>query len=148
MRKNPDSEEHIRRIDVGSKTKGTTRGFQVHFSREGRLWTKFFSDSKCGSKEKARRAARKYRNTLSESIPATQSSVPTRDGARGYSVRKRKNRNGSVTRYVSASMALEKGKSVRKAFRVDKNIGVAVRAALEWRKSMVRKRIRLEKKAK
>ncbi len=145
MKKNPDSEEHIRRIDVGSKAKGVTRGFQVHFARDGRVWTKFFSDSKCGSKEKARRAARKYRGSMLKTLPETQTVGAVREGARGYSIRKRKNRNGSVTRYVSASIAFEKGKSMRRAFRIDKKVGDAIKLALNWRKSMVRKRLKAEK---
>lgn len=145
MKNNPDSEEHIRRIDVGSKTKGQTRGFQVHFARGGRVWTKFFSDSKCGSKEKARKAARKFRGAMLKKLPETQSIGAVREGARGYSIRKRKNRDGSVTRYVSASIAFEKGKSMRKAFRIETKVGDAIKAALNWRSSMVRKRVKAEK---
>ena len=146
MRKNPESERHIRRIDVGSKTKGHTRGFQVHISREGRLWTKFFSDRKCGAKEKAKRAARKFRDSLEAAVPAAQASISMRESATGYSLRTRKNRNGSVTQYISASAAVETGKSVRKAFRVEKDIASAVQAALDWRVAMAQRRLRRDKR--
>lgn len=146
LRTNPDSEHHIRRIDTGSKKSGNTRGFQVHFSREGRLWTKFFSDVKSGGKEKARRAARKFRDALEHSLPAAQARVPMRDSATGYSLRTRKNRNGSTTQYISASVAMVDGRPVRKAFRVGNDIASVVKAALDWRVAMVSRRLRAEKR--
>lgn len=145
-RRNPESERHIRRIDSGSRKEGFTRGFQVHFSREGRLWTKFFSDAKCGSKEKARRAARKFRDSLSDSLPETRARSPMRDSATGYSLRTRKNRNGTLTQYISASVAMEDGRSVRKAFRVTGDMATAVKSALDWRVAMVSRRLRAEKR--
>lgn len=146
MRKNPESERHIRRIDVGNKTKGHTRGFQVHFSREGRLWTKFFSDRKYGAKDKAKQAARKFRDSLENSVPPTQASDALRSTATGYSLRTRKNRDGTLTQYISASAAVEKGKSLRKAFRIDQDIVTAVKAALDWRLAMANRRFRAEKR--
>lgn len=146
MRKNPESERHIRRIDIGTKAKGFTRGFQVHISREGRLWTKFFSDRKFGSKEKARLAARKFRNSLEASVPEARTNTSMRETATGYSLRTRKNRDGSVTQYISASAATEIGKSVRKAFRIDQDMTGAVQAALDWRLAMAKRRLRQEKK--
>lgn len=146
LRSNPDSEEHIRRIDTGSKAKGFTRGFQVHFSREGRLWTKFFSDTKCGGKEKARRAARKFRDSLAETLPETQARAPLRENATGYSLRTRKNRDGSVTQYISASVVTTGGKSVRKAFRINGDTASAVKIALDWRVAMALRRLRSERR--
>jgi hypothetical protein len=147
MRRNKQSEKHIRRIDISNRASGSTRGFQVHFSRDGRLWTKFFSDSKHGSKEKALKAARKFRNALLEKLPDTQTALPMRESANGYSIRTRKNRDGTVTQYVSASAAIEAGKSVRKAFRVSGDMASAVQAALDWRLYMARRRIRRAKRA-
>ena len=145
-RSNKDSEQHIRRIEVDRKGKGATLGFQVHFSRGGRLWTKFFSDAKCGGKEKARRAARKFRNSLEESLPAAQAGAPIRESATGYSLRSRKNRDGSVTQYISASATLHDGKGVRKAFRIVEDMAAAVKAALDWRLAMANRRIRAERR--
>lgn len=143
---NPDSERQIRRIDAGTKTKGYTRGFQVHFSREGRLWTKFFGDTKHQGKESARRAARKFRDSLEASLPSTQSRAPIRENANGYSLRTRKNRDGTVTQYISASVATEEGKSVRKAFRIVGDTANVVKAALDWRISIAARRLRNERR--
>src|SRR5260370_7913789 len=58
-RPNPDSEANIRRIDTKARAKKQTHGFQVHFLRGSNVVTKMFSDSICGGKEGARRAARR-----------------------------------------------------------------------------------------
>ena len=141
-RTNPDSERHIRRINSATKNRGVTRGFQVHFSRGGRLWTKFFSDALLGGKEKARKAARAYRDKLAEKVPDPQNASPIRDGATGYSLRTRKNRNGTVTQYISASARSPEGRPLRKAFRVDGDMAAAVKSALDWRFAMARKVVR------
>jgi hypothetical protein len=60
-RANPDSEPNIRRIDTKARAKKQTHGFQVHFLRGTKSVTKMFSDSLYGSKESARRAARKFK---------------------------------------------------------------------------------------
>ncbi len=142
MRKNSQSEEHIRRIDGSNGTSG----FQVHFSRGGKLWTKFFSDRKLGSKKKARLAARKYRDKLAPTLPEMQANLPMRKGAKGYSLRERKGLNGRITRYVSASVSSSDGRQIRKAFRVEKNNKAdAIKTALAWRARMIRERIKAEK---
>ena len=141
-RTNPDSERHIRRIDSATKNRGVTRGFQVHFSRGGRLWTKFFSDALLGGKEKARRAARAYRDKMARKLPDPQNSSPIREGATGYSLRTRKNRNGSVTQYISASARSPEGHPLRKAFRVDGDMAAAVKLALDWRFAMAKRVVR------
>src|SRR5207244_9196891 len=71
MRKhpNPDSEANIRRIDTKARAKKQTHGFQVHFLRGDRVVTKMFSDSICGGKEAARRAARKFKRTILRRLP-------------------------------------------------------------------------------
>ena len=148
LRRNPDSERHIRRIVANTKDRGTTRGFQVHFSRDGRSWTKFFSDARCGSKEKARKAARKFRDDLEKSLPLPKSMAPIRDSATGFSLRVRKNRNGTVTQYISASAPDPTGKPVRKAFRIGEDMATAAKAALDWRLAMAMKRHRALKRQK
>src|SRR6266478_798121 len=71
MRKhpNPDSEANIRRIDTKTRAKKQTHGFQVHFLRGDKIVTKMFSDSVYGGKLKARRAARKFKQTALRRLP-------------------------------------------------------------------------------
>ena len=68
-RPNPDSEANIRRIDTKARAKKQTHGFQVHFLRGSNVVTKMFSDSICGGKEGARRAARRFRLTAMRRLP-------------------------------------------------------------------------------
>ena len=68
-RPNPDSEANIRRIDTKARAKKQTHGFQVHFLRGSNVVTKMFSDSIYGSKEGARRAARRFRRTATRRLP-------------------------------------------------------------------------------
>ena len=68
-RPNPDSEANIRRIDTKARAKKQTHGFQVHFLRGKNVVTKMFSDSICGGKEGARRAARRFRRTAMHRLP-------------------------------------------------------------------------------
>src|SRR5437667_4803780 len=68
-RPNPDSEANIRRIDTKARAKKQTHGFQVHFLRGDKIVTKMFSDSICGGKEGARRAARRFRRTAMRRLP-------------------------------------------------------------------------------
>ena len=142
---NPDSEAHIKRIDSKKKSLKSTHGFQVHFDRDGRTWTKFFGDAIHGGKDKARKAARKCRDVLEKKVPASKIPSPLRENATGYSLRLHKKRNGQITRYISASASIGRGKTVRKAFRVEKDdMAKAVKAALDWRVSMATQRVRKE----
>jgi hypothetical protein len=68
-RPNPDSEANIRRIDTKARAKKQTHGFQVHFLREDKIVTKMFSDSVYGGKQKARRAARRFRQAALRRLP-------------------------------------------------------------------------------
>src|SRR5678815_5247433 len=68
-RPNPDSEANIRRIDTKARAKKQTHGFQVHFLRVSNVVTKMFSDSIYVSKERARRAARKFRRRAMRRLP-------------------------------------------------------------------------------
>jgi hypothetical protein len=69
-RPNPDSEQNIKRIDTKPRAKKQTHGFQVHFVRGENVVTKMFSDSVCGGKEGARRAARKFKRSALGDLPA------------------------------------------------------------------------------
>ena len=68
-RPNPDSEANIRRIDTKARAKKQTHGFQVHFLRGDKIVTKMFSDSVYGGKLKAKRAARKFKQTALRRLP-------------------------------------------------------------------------------
>jgi hypothetical protein len=68
-RPNPDSEANIRRIDTKPRAKKQTHGFQVHFLRGTEVVTRMFSDSVCGGKEAARRAARKFKRKTVRRLP-------------------------------------------------------------------------------
>jgi hypothetical protein len=68
-RPNPDSEANIRRIDTKARAKKQTHGFQVHFLRGSKIVTKMFSDSVYGGKQKAKRAARKFKQAALRRLP-------------------------------------------------------------------------------
>jgi hypothetical protein len=74
--------------------------------------------------------------------------APIRDSATGFSLRVRKNRNGTVTQYISASAPDPTGKPVRKAFRIGEDMATAAKAALDWRLAMAMKRHRALKRQK
>ena len=85
-RPNPDSEANIRRIDTKKRAKKQTHGFQVHFLRGANAVTKMFSDSVYGSKEAARRAARKFKQSAMRSLSKASSpakSTRSSAGSRG-----------------------------------------------------------------
>jgi hypothetical protein len=65
----PQSEENIRRIDTKPRAKKQTHGFQVHFLRGDRVVTRMFSDNVCGGKQAARRAARKFKQSMLRRLP-------------------------------------------------------------------------------
>ncbi len=69
-RANPDSETNIRRIDTKARAKKQTHGFQVHLLRGRATVTRLFSDTRCGGKEGARRAARKFKRSAMADMPA------------------------------------------------------------------------------
>jgi len=144
--RNPDSELHIKRIDTKPHRKKQTHGYQVHFSRGDALWTKFFSDSKFRAKEDAKQAAREFRDYLEKTIPESLGGGPVRPGAAGYVFRERTNRDGTITRYISATVRDRKGHAVNRQFRVvGDDLDATIRQALDWRTSIVAERLKREK---
>jgi hypothetical protein len=140
--RNPDSELHIKRIDTKLHAKKQTHGFQVHFLRGDTIWTKLFSDSKHRDMEDARRAAREFRAYLEKKIPELMDVLPARPNATGYSFRERTNRDGTITRYISASARDRKKHGVNKHFRIiDDDMDTAIQQALAWRTSVITKRL-------
>lgn len=144
---NPDSESNIRRID--SKN---THGFQVHFDRQGCIYTKFFSDSASADKEAARANAREHREEMKKILPDTISGIPawkgkarSNTGIIGLSSSK-EFREGSECEIIQATVRMEKGFSVNRKFRVyGRDKEKAIQKALEWRDSVIAERIERER---
>ena len=140
---NPDSELHIKRIDTKPRARRQTHGFQVHFKRGADTWTKLFSDSKHRDKEDARQAARDFRDYLEKKIPKPLGAMPARPDAVGYVFRDRPNKDGSITRYISATVRDRVGHAVNRQFRViDDNLDAAIQEALDWRADILKKRLK------
>ena len=144
---NPDSETNIRRID----TKGT-HGFQVHFDRQGNIYTRFFSDIGCGGKEQARQEARKFRDDLKERIPKSETGSPawtgkprSNTGKMGVSFTKEM-RNGREEIIVQTTVRVEKGVSMNRKFRAYGNdLEAAIQQAVEWRSAVIVERMERER---
>ena len=77
-RPNPDSEANIKRIDTKPRATKQTHGFQVHFLRGPETVTKMFSDAVHGSKEAARRAARKFKRAAIADLPDRTHRTPNK----------------------------------------------------------------------
>ena len=157
-RTNPDSEENIRRIDSVGRQKGSggTHGFQVHFSRSGVHYTRLFSDALCGGKQKARKAAREFRELLRESIPKSKTS-PSRSGPSrsntgymGVSITGGSATSAGDALIVGATVSVAKGKPVNKKFRVREfaELRAAILAAVAWRDALLKERMANELAAK
>ena len=104
----PKKEKGISRIDSGS-----THGWFVRGYRNGKTWSRLFSDLKCGGKEAALKEARAFRDDLRqklEKIPAQPRArrIVTRDvrnttGVLGVCRTAKKSPNGSVNECYSVS---------------------------------------------
>ena len=75
-----------------------THGWQVRLRRQGKLFSKFFSDGKHGGVEEALTIARAYRNELIKSLPD-----PVRAGAEGKMTRRNVSGVVGVSRIVIKS---------------------------------------------
>ena len=86
----------IARIDQERRFKTTkgkwstrnTRGWYVQVAWKGKRYTRFFSDGKLGGKEKARRAAIEWRDSVEERVgkPQTDAPVVWREPSKGAGV--------------------------------------------------------------
>ena len=147
--RNPDSEENIRRIDSRPTAKRQTHGFQVHFSRAEDEWTKLFGDGVCDGKEEARRLAREFRAELKSVLPLPATDAPTRSkdkrnkfGKVGFSFTQHTNKDGSVTRYISASARIAKNKAKNTKIRIEAgDISAAIAKAEAWRDQIIQLRL-------
>ena len=75
-----------------------THGWQIRLRRQGKLFSKFFSDRKHGGVEEALTIARAYRNELIKSLPD-----PVRAGAEGKMTRRNVSGVVGVSRIVIKS---------------------------------------------
>jgi len=143
---NPDSETNIRRID----SKGT-HGFQVHFDRQGNIYTQFFSDTNYGGKENARKEARYFRDQLKEKIPKSITGSPAWTGKARSNTGKmgvsftREIRNGREEIIVQTTVRVEKNVAMNRKFRAyGDDLSTAIQQAVEWRNAVIAERIERE----
>jgi hypothetical protein len=147
--RNPDSEPNIRRIDARRN-----HGFQVHFERDEHTYTKQFSDSVNGGKEMARANARVFRDQLGAHLGPPKTELPThskdkrsRFGKVGYSFREHKNKDGTITQYVSVSARFAKCRAKNTQIRViDGDISAALAKGEAWRNEIIKVRLENEEK--
>jgi hypothetical protein len=151
-RSNPLSERNIKRIDTRSDAAKQTHGFQVCISRNGALHTKHFSDSLYGGTKGALRAARNYRDEMLGDMPEIEASriahtqnAKNKSGHVGISYRKYKTAKGKVTRLIAVSVRAEKGKTLTRVFRYDKNDHDKVlNEAIKFREKVLQERLSRE----
>lgn len=134
----------ISRIDSGS-----THGWFVRGYRNGKTYSKLFSDLKCGGKKKAQTAAREYRDSLHEDlakIPAKPRSrrIVFRDsrnttGVLGVCRTAKKGPNGKTNECYSVSWRPEPGVQKCTSFSIRKyGEKKAFKLAVELRKQKLK----------
>lgn len=134
----------ISRIDSGS-----THGWFVRGYRNGKTYSKLFSDRKCGGKTKAHKLAKEYRDDLSEkleSIPKKQrprrivaSDSRNTTGELGVSRTTKTGPNGTKHECYSVSWRPEPGVQKCTSFSVKKyGEKKAFKLAVEHRRNMMR----------
>lgn len=151
-RTNRLSERNIKRIDTRPDAAKQTHGFQVWFSRSGKVYSKMFSDAKWGGRKRALDAARAHRDELEKNLPPSQvgrfafeSFALNTSGHIGISLRERMNANGTVVKYISASVREDAGKPVNRNFRyTDETYEKALKKALAFRRKILRDRAERE----
>ena len=142
-RKNPQN-KGISRIDSGS-----TRGWFVRGYKNGKIYSKLFSDMKCGSKRKAQKEARQYRDDLYEKL----AQIPTKPrgprivyrdvrnttGVLGVSRQARKSPNGTISEVYSVSWRPSPGEQKCTSFSIRKHgEEKAFKMAVALRRKMLR----------
>jgi hypothetical protein len=114
MNKHSKKEKGISRIDSGS-----THGWFVRGYRNGKTWSRLFSDIKCGGREQALAEARAFRDELQEQLEALPAEprarrVVTRDsrnttGVLGVCRTAKKSPNGTINECYSVSWRPARG---------------------------------------
>lgn len=151
-RTNPLSEQNIKRIDTRPGSPKQTHGFQVYICRQGKVYTKHFSDRAMGGQKKALKAARAYRDELLAKLPPQElirvshtRNARNTSGHVGISYRERKNVKGDVARYICVSVRPEPGHGVNRSFRYTKADHDDVLAkALAFRETVLARRLHEE----
>jgi len=148
MYRNPESLPNIKRIDAKRGAKRQTHGWQVHFARGDKEWTKLFSDGVYRSKGEAQEAAIAFRDALKPKIPM---SVPERgflDKARSntgyvgvsYTFSRRKTIENKPC--FTVTVMQKSGEPINRKFLVEdeKNYEKILRKAVKWRDSVLKER--------
>lgn len=139
-----DKEKGISRIDSGS-----THGWFVRGYKNGKTYSKLFSDKKSGGKEMALRMAREHRDSLMERLD----SIPNRERKRRVVFRDARNKtgvlgvcrtakkgpNGKMHECYSVSWRPEPGTQKCTSFSINKyGEEKAFKMAVEFRKQRMR----------
>jgi len=144
MAKKSSVNKGISRIDSGS-----THGFFVRGYKNGKTYSKLFSDMKCGGKRKAQQMAKEYRDQLHEELSAIPSKprgrrIVYRDsrnttGVLGVCKTHKLSSNGSTNECYSVSWRPEPGVQKCTSFSIRKyGEKKAFQLAVAHRKKMMR----------
>ena len=142
-RKDPKN-KGITRIDSGS-----THGWQVKANKNGKSYSKLFSDLKCGGKGKAQQAARDFRDKLYEKLAQTPTEprgrrivyrdVRNTTGVLGVSRTALKSPSGKISERYSVSWSPALGVQKSTSFSIRKYGEVkAFKLAMAHRRKMLR----------
>jgi len=142
-RKDPQN-KGISRIDSGS-----THGWQVRGHKNGKTYSKLFSDLKCGGKRKAQQAARDFRDELYEKL----AQIPTNPrgriivyhaarsntGVLGVSRTTQKSPSGTINEYYLVTWSISPGVQKAATFSIHKyGEKKAFKLAVAHRRKMLR----------
>lgn len=145
-RDRPDQRvSNIRRIDSNK-----SRGYQVHFAREGKLYTKLFSDSRYGSPSKSYVAALEHRNALVQEIGERKpyyTVAHSNTGEVGLTFTHMKRKSGRLVPYITAAAHPEPGKQVSRKFSIEQlGYDEALNQARAWRQGIITTRLEQERR--
>ncbi len=149
-KKNKESIKNIKRIDSDK-----THGWQVHVRRGGVLKTKLFSDRVYSGKRKALKEAKDYRDGLLDDMAKLAKPLwrikrtpRTNTGELGCSLTEYTNKSGKKRKVITVTVRESLGKAVNRKFSVDKlGYEQALKKAVNWRKKVLRDRLKQEKDA-
>ncbi len=150
-RTNPQSRPNIKRIDTAEDAAKQSHGWQVYISRQGKVYTRHFSDSKWRSKRAALKAAIADRDTMLAKLPPSYRTL-------GYQTKARSNTGHvgisestramakSTRSHIIATVRAEEGTVMTKTIPFDskqkKARAEAIAEAVEWRAKHLRTRRR------
>jgi len=151
-RSNPLSERNIKRIDTRVDALKQTHGFQVCISCAGSLHTKHFSDSLFGGIKGSLKKARAHRDAKLAEMPpleasriAHTSNIKNKSGHLGISFRSYKTTKGKVVNLIAVSVRAEKGKTVSRIYRYEKEDREQMLAeAIAFREKLLNERLKRE----